>query len=53
MFLGKHLTQEEEHQLDQWVKNHYLPLEPHIQSHMGEAVDEMINTFSLVDEDLK
>lgn len=52
MFLGKHLTQEEEQQLYFWIKNHYLPLEPHIHSHMCEAVDDMIKAFSFVDEDL-
>lgn len=50
MVLGKHFTQEEEEQLNQWVKDNYLPLEPHIQTHMDEAVNEMIDTFSLVDE---
>ena len=51
MFLGKHFTKEEEKQLNQWVENHYLPLEPVIHAHMDEAVIEMIDTFSLLDED--
>lgn len=51
MILGKHFTQEEEQQFTQWVQYYYIPLEPRIQTHMDEAVNEMIDTFSLVDEE--
>ncbi|HEY5268174.1 MAG TPA: hypothetical protein VII94_03490 [Candidatus Saccharimonadales bacterium] len=51
MFLGKHFTNEEERQLSQWVQDHYSPLEIHIHTHMCEAVGEMIETFSIIDEE--